>query len=261
MLKHPIESNNKKFCLWITIRCNGRKKFWCDLSDIKPNSSYQKRVVEVNGEFEIYMNMPVTPKHMILTICNLADKNDKDFTVELKEGPLKEYAIWLDDESKKFLNLGVYFAQVAGFEAATKAGRKFSTSDDEFIIRYFDVIRDPMNGRAMTTPARVGHTSGIIDASQVRFVPMTVPARLIIELHEFAHKYRNPKMDLAIENEVGADINALYMYLGLGFSKVDAIYVYSNVFLKAQTPGNQERMRKIMGYIKRFENQEFAKLV
>ena len=90
---------------------------------------------------------------------------------------------------------------------------------------------------------------------------MTIPARVAIEVHEFSHKYRNPKMDLAIENEIGADINGLYMYLGLGFSKVDAIYVYANVFLKAQTPGNIARMRKIMDYIKRFENQEFAKLV
>jgi hypothetical protein len=42
---------------------------------------------------------------------------------------------------------------------------------------------------------------------------------------------------LEIENEVGADINALYIYLGLGFSKVDAICVFANVFLKAQTKG------------------------
>ena len=66
-------------------------------------------------------------------------------------------------------------------------------------------------------------------------------------------------MGLDISNEIGADINALYVYLGLGFSKVDAIYVYANVFLKAQSKSNLKRMRKIMEYIKRFENQEFAK--
>lgn len=66
-------------------------------------------------------------------------------------------------------------------------------------------------------------------------------------------------MGLEISNEVGADINALYIYLGLGFSKVDAIYVFANVFLKAQTRSNVHRMRKIMEYIKRFENEEFAK--
>ena len=66
-------------------------------------------------------------------------------------------------------------------------------------------------------------------------------------------------MGLDISNEVGADINALYIYLGLGFSKIDAICVFANVFLKAQTKGNMERMRKIMDYIQKFENGEFAK--
>jgi ferritin len=60
---------------------------------------------------------------------------------------------------------------------------------------------------------------------------------------------------------VGADLNALYIYLGLGYSKVDAIFVFANVFLKAQSQGNMVRMRKIMDYIKRFENQEFAKIL
>jgi ferritin len=66
-------------------------------------------------------------------------------------------------------------------------------------------------------------------------------------------------MGLDITDETGADINALYIYLGLGFSKIDAICVFANVFLKAQTKGNIERMRKIMDYIQKFENQEFAK--
>jgi hypothetical protein len=57
---------------------------------------------------------------------------------------------------------------------------------------------------------------------------------------------------------VGADINALYIFLGLGFSKIDAICVYGEVFLKAQTKGNVERMRKIMDYIAKFENEDFA---
>ena len=82
--------------------------------------------------------------------------------------------------------------------------------------------------------------------------------RMMIMLHEFSHKYKNPKIGLKISDEVGADINALYIYLGLGFSKIDAICVYANVFLKAQTPSNIDRMRKINDYINKFENQEFA---
>ena len=85
--------------------------------------------------------------------------------------------------------------------------------------------------------------------------------RMAILLHEFSHKFKNPKIGLQISNEIGADINALYIYLGLGFSKIDAITVFAKVFLKAQTDGNMERMKKILDYINRFENQEYAKLV
>jgi ferritin len=82
--------------------------------------------------------------------------------------------------------------------------------------------------------------------------------RMMILLHEYSHKYRNPKIGIEISNEIGADINALYIYLGLGFSKIDAICVYANVFLKAQTQGNIARMRKIMDYINKFEQEDFA---
>jgi hypothetical protein len=113
----------------------------------------------------------------------------------------------------------------------------------------------------LNTPARIGHNTGIIEVAQMSMIKYTVAMRMIILLHEFSHKYKNPKMGLEISNETGADINALYLYLGLGFSKVDAIYVFANVFLKAQTQSNILRMRKIMDYIKRFENEEFAKVI
>jgi ferritin len=67
--------------------------------------------------------------------------------------------------------------------------------------------------------------------------------------------------NLPISDEIGADINALYIYLGLGYSKVDAIYVFINVFLKAQSEGNMKRMRKIMNYIAKFEKGEIAKVL
>mgnify|MGYP006992428745 FL=1 len=129
----------------------------------------------------------------------------------------------------------------------------------KFKIKYFPIIKDYLSGRSLSTPARIAHKSGIIEVSKMRFDKYTVPMRMMILLHEFAHKYKNPAMDLPISDEIGADINALYIYLGMGFSKVDAIYVYANVFLNAQTDQNIARMRKIVDYINKFSNEEFAK--
>ena len=174
------------------------------------------------------------------------------------EGALKTYSVWLDSATNDFLPLAVQFSQVAGFTAASDKGRIFTTPDKQFTIKYFNAIRDNLSGAVLNTPARIGHRTGIIETAKVKFDTYTIPMRMIILLHEFSHKYKNPKIGLEISNETGADINALYIYLGMGFSKIDAICVFANVFLKAQTKGNIERMRKIMDYIQRFENQEFA---
>ena len=50
--------------------------------------------------------------------------------------------------------------------------------------------------------------------------------RLIILLHEYSHKYSNPKIGRKIEDEVAADINALRMYLSKGYSEVEAQYAF-----------------------------------
>ena len=95
--------------------------------------------------------------------------------------------------------------------------------------------------------------------NSIKLIGANFSTILLILLHEFSHKYKNPKLGLDISNETGADVNALYVYLGLGFSKIDAICVFANVFLVAQTKGNIERMRKIMDYIQKFESGQFAK--
>jgi len=260
MFGKQYESDNKKFCLYVTIKCTGKKKFRAWAEDFgKKNSKYADREVVVDGSRRIRFSFPVSPKSLFIGVLNSDNPKDADFTVELMEGALINYNIWVDSDTEKFIKLALHFIQVCGFEPASQNGRLFQTDDSEFNIRFFDVIRDMPSGKVLNTPARIGHKTGIIEVSKIKFDTYTIPMRMIILLHEFSHKYKNPKIGLEISNEVGADINALYIYLGLGYSKVDAICVFANVFLKAQTQGNIERMRKIMDYIQKFENQEFAK--
>jgi hypothetical protein len=260
MVGNVINSDNKKFSLFVTITCKGEKKFRVAISDYgKPNSLYGDREILVNQKRTIHFNFPVSPKTLALLVADLNDNSSKDFEVSTMEAPLRTYDIWLDSETEDFLTLATHFCQVSGFEAGTPNGRIFSTEDKVFTIKYFDVIREQIGGKPLNTPARIGHRTGTIEISKIKYDTYTIPMRMIIILHEFSHKYKNPKIGLEISNEIGADINALYIYLGLGYSKVDAICVFANVFLKAQTQGNIERMRKIMDYIQKFENEEFAK--
>lgn len=259
MYGQRYNSDNRTFSLFITITCSGKKSFrvWAETYN-KKNSRYADRVIEVDGSRMIHINFPTSPTDLFLGILNAQEPTDEGFQVVTMEAPLQTYNIWLDDDTKQFLKLATTFSDVCGYSAASDNGRIFRTATGKFNIKYFNVIRDYKSGQAMNTPARIGHRTGIIETAKVKFDSYTVGMRMIILLHEFSHKYKNPKMGLEISNEIGADINALYIYLGLGYSKIDAICVFANVFLKAQTKSNIERMRKIMEYIQKFENQEFA---
>jgi len=259
MFGKKYESNNGKFSLHITITCKGKKKFRVWAEDYgKKNSKYSDREVVVDGSRRIHMNFPVSPKNLFLGVLNAENPKDTDFQVVTMEAPLTTYNIWLDEGTREFLKLALYFCQVSGFESASASGRRFHTANNKYNIIYVPMIVDQSSGKYLNTPARIGHTSGRIEIAKAKYDRYTVAMRMMILLHEYSHKYKNPKIGLEIGNEIGADINALYIYLGLGFSKVDAICVFANVFLKAQTKANIDRMRKIMDYIKRFENQEFA---
>lgn len=261
MFSNKYNSDNKQFCLYVTITCKGKKNMRVWAEDLgKRNSKYADRGIEVDGKRTIHLSFPVSPKTLFIGVANQDNVQDKDFEVLLIEAPLKTYNIWQDEQTKDFMPLCVYFSQVCGFEPATQNGRLFQSQNKEFTIKFYDIIRDVMSGQVMNTPARIGHKSGIIETAKAKFDSYTIPMRVGILLHEFSHKYKNPKIGLEISNEIGADINALYIYLGLGFSKIDIICVFANVFLKAQTKGNIERMRKIMDYIQKFENQQFAEL-
>lgn len=257
-----FDSDGQPLTLYVTIKCNGRKRFrvWCEEYQQR-NSKYADRVVDVDGSRTIYFSLPITPNRLFVGCKNADNIADKDFEISVMQVPLAKYDIYIDDEARQFLKFAEKFAQTCGQVNPNPNGTFFATGDRKFRIKYFPVIKDYGSGQAISTPARIGHKSGIIEVAKCKFDRYTVPMRLVILLHEFSHKYRNPKIGLNISNEFGADVNALYLYLGKGYSKIDAICVFAKVFLKAQTDDNIRRIRKLQEYIQRFENQEYAQKI
>lgn len=250
------ETDKRPISLYITINCKGKSKFRITASDFNKNSNYADRTIEVDNSRTVYLSFPVSPDKVKINVTQI--NGNSDYLVDIKEKPLKKYNINVDESSAKFLKFASDFSQISGYNQGHPAGRLFKTSDGKFKIKYYPVIIDHRTGQVSSTPARIGHTTGTIEIAKLPFDRYTIPMRMMILLHEYSHVYRNPKLGLDISNEVGADLNALYLYLGMGYSKVDAIYVFCNVFLKAQTKQNMERMKKIYDYIKKFENQEYA---
>jgi hypothetical protein len=258
-MQRAYESNNRKMSLHITVVCNGTKKFRVWAEELgKKDSKYADRVISVTNSRTIHFNFPVSPNTLFIGCLNAQNSSDKDFEVTIKEEPLKTYNIVMDSDTREFVQMAINVSQTIGFAPPPQSGTLYQTSDGKFNIKNFPAITDRTTGEVIGTPARIGHSTGLIEIAYQRFRQYTVPMRLCILLHEYSHKYRNPKIGLKINNEFGADINGLYIYLGIGFSKVDAICVFAEVFLKAQTDGNIQRMRKIQDYIQRFENQEYA---
>lgn len=261
-MQRIYETNNKPMNIEVTIICNGNKRFRVWAEDVgKKNSKYADRLITVNNSRTIYFSLPIPPKEIFIGCLNADNPSDNDFQVILKEQPPKIYNIYLDSEAKQFVEFAYKFCQTCGFDLPSKNGTIYQTADNKFKIKYMPKIVDYATGNLLNTPARVGHNTGIIEISAEKYLRYTIPMRFMIILHEFSHKYRNPKIGLDISNEFGADINGLYIYLGLGFSKIDAITVFAKVFLRAQTEGNRQRMRKIQQYIQSFENQEYAELL
>ena len=194
MFAQEFDSNNDKFSLVVIIKTQGTKTFRVWAEDLgKKNSKYADRQIKVDGERRIYFSFPVSPKKLFLGCCNTENVRDKDFQVSLVKTPLKDYNIWLDEDTKQFLDLAVPFAQVCGFEQADPNGKVFTTNSKRFNIKFFPIIKDYASGRTMNTPARIGHQTGNIEVAKVKFDKYTIPMRMAILLHEFSHVYKTLK--------------------------------------------------------------------
>lgn len=72
---------------------------------------------------------------------------------------------------------------------------------------------------------------------------------MAILLHEFSHVYMNDNVD----DEVEADLNALLIYLGLGYPRIEAFEVFCKTFANAPTPQNKLRYDRIKNFIDKFD--------
>lgn len=219
-------------------------------------------------KFEILL--PQSPDDLKVVVYNtknfnkktgkFAVKNDPTFKVE-KFGvtKLKKWEIWMNQDSQEFVRFAQRFAENAGVLTTWEQGGKtpkaglYESDNKKFKIRYFDMIRDK-DGKPMTTPARISNKTGLIEVSKYFFKNYSVAMRMMILLHEYSHFYLNKDM----ANEIQADLNGLYIYLGLGYSPIEAHRAFLYVFDNADTDGNNMRYDMIKKYIIDFYNGNIA---
>lgn len=261
-----IATNQVPITLVVGIRTKTPTQLVINVSSIKKrNTSYFNRVTVVDGYREFDLQLPQSPRGARITIYNpevgnVKPNQDPTFSVEkFTTESLQTCPINLKPDQKSFIKLAQMFSENAGILTATKKDGEpsiYRSNDGKFQIDYYNQIVDKKSGQLLTTPARIGHSSGIIEVSRKDFRKYTVPMRMIILLHEYNHKYGNPKINKPIAYETGADILALSMYLSLGYSPAEAHYAFLRVFKDSNHSENVKRYKIINDFIDKFTNGE-----
>jgi len=259
-----IPSNGLPFTLIIGVKTTSPEDISIIAKDFhKQNTYYISRNGVVNGYREYELKFPQTPKLLVFSIFNTKKGNfpngeDKSFKITKFEAKdLKTSPLWADKDIYSFVKFAQEFSANASVLSAGDFKPSIYRSDDgKFCIDYYNKIRNKKTGEFVSTPARIGHNSGVIEISKDDFEKYTVPMRMVILLHEFSHKYMNPKIGKEISDEVSADINALNIYLSLGYPHIEAQYAFLKVFKGANNAFNKKRYLILDDFIKKFTKGE-----
>ena len=209
----------------------------------QPNTCFTDRYQTIDGEGVFFVRMPVSAQNLLVYIYNEAYGNlpkgqDNTFeVVSITKEPLDK-KLDIIDFSNPLVRSFVNFATRFSYNAGSLPSGEYISDDGKFLIE-------------QSTPARIDVDNGIIELSKRQFQEYTVPNRMAILLHEFSHVYLNADVD----NEVEADLNALTIYLGLGYPRIEAFEVFAQTFMNAPTDQNEVRYNKIKQFIDEFEKQ------
>lgn len=221
----------------------------------------------VDGKKVFELRFPVSPKQLVVAIFNVENGDmpygdDPTFDItNVKVEKLKTYDVWWNQDTSNFYKFAVEFAQNAGIlSAGDKKPHIYRSDDGKFTIDYYNDIYDKKEKKYLSTPARIGHNSGVIEVSKAKFMSYTIPMRLVILLHEFAHKYLNPKIDRPISYETGADIQGLYVYLGKGWSPIEAHHAFLKVFKTSNNKENHKRYKILRDFIDKYDKGQIARV-
>ncbi len=255
-----IPSNKMPFTIIVGVRTKKSADITITAKDYhKKDSYYISRAGTVDGYREFELKFPQTPRVMTISVFNEKNGNykggeDKSFIItkfEVKK--LKTCPLWSNTDLASFIKFAQEFSANASIISAGDFKPSIYRSDDgKFCIDYYNKIRDRKTKEFVGTPARIGHNSGIIEVSKSSFLQYTIPIRMVVLLHEFSHKWMNPITNKEISDETAADINALNIYLSLGYPSIEAQYAFLKIFRVANNEFNHKRYVILDDFIKKF---------
>ena len=178
--------------------------------------------------------------------CPLAPK-DLEIKVETLEGQRTpvQFKTKINDLEKDFV-LSKSIREFCEFaqEFSTNYSKyppkvKYKSRSGRFKIRHVPSIIG-----SKETPARIHKTKHFIEVSHEWFSKFTIPMRVFVLCHEFAHVYMNKRST----SEPEADVNGAKCYLSMGYPTIELIYSFTKIF--GDSPQTHMRARNIVNWIK-----------
>ncbi len=276
-------SNRKPITLEVKVLSRGKQDIVLNVLDsMKPWTVYASRMNSTaqnrDGDWEktFHLRLPISPQRAVIQVYNRrnGDKPEgADNTIMIKkmdELPLQTFPECFDSRNSLARRSLKFLEEFSENAAILSANESIYLSDDKhFRIDYLDVIIDtnpdvinPNTGKTernkfymqeLKTPSRIRHVDGCIQVAKKYFIRYPVPGRMAILLHEIAHFYIADD----INDEITADLEALKIYLGMGFPMLDAGKVFLEVFAGSDSPINRERTKKILAFFDEFTKKKY----
>jgi len=252
MLSYKVECNGKPVILSIGVAVKTPSKVCIRVfNPDKKNTVYTDRWQTVEGEADFEVRMPQNCKEVIAQIwLKNSESQDNIRITHFKLLPIKQYAPCVDGGKRirEFVKFAQFFCENCG---SLPTGSYYS-DDDQFRIDYVPTILGKDGNEH--TPARISNVNGRIEISRKAFINCTVPMRMVILLHEYSHFNMN---DIQ-KDEIEADLNALKVYLGMGYPIIEAHKGFLRVFQQYPSEENKERYQYIKTFIDHFEDVKYS---
>lgn len=245
MLRYKVKCKGKPVILKIGVQVLRPDSKVCVrvFNPNKTNAVYIDRwqTVKKNGEFDV--RIPHSCQDVIAEIWVKDDGSPDALRItkfQLLPIQQDQRCIAGGYKVKSFVKFAQFFAENAG-DLATG---DYYDDDKQFKFEYLPNIQ-----ANVTTPARIHNGTGIFQISKEHFDRFTVPMRMAILLHEYAHY----NMNVVQQDETEADLNGLKIYLGLGYPLIEAHKSFTRVFKETPTPENKRRYKYIESFIKNYD--------
>lgn len=252
-MKFDLYPYGKPFNLTLGIQVLRPVNLRISIYDKETKRIYADRNIQVKSNSKWSFKLPIVPDELTVEIIdrNLPRKKSVFRITDIKVSPDTKCPIDLTKEDASFIRFAKWFATES---SRLEAGQKGTLYQSEgFTILYVDTIVEA--GIELTTPARIGRQSGIIEVSRKRTLDFTVPMLIVMLLHEYAHKFKNKEYGKKDSNELTADLIACHIALNLGFDSSEVENAFEAVFANKDTELNRKRMAAVREFIQIFKKQ------